>query len=238
MKTFFRGVVPPLLLASFVFFSGCPDAGTSITDNSGALVNSVWAGETPRAGDWLTITFMPQGEVVWSFSIDNSSNKWDYTFTSANTGTISAPPPWNPCPNGFAVSGNTLTVVNYGSHEGAPRDFKRLRQADFTIDPVPFTLGALAGDLAGSVWAGETPRAGDWLTITFMEAGVVVMSFSIDNSSNEWGYTFDGGTGEGTISVPSGWNPAPGGFTIDGDTLTITNYGSHEGAAMNFKRCR
>jgi hypothetical protein len=100
--------------------------------------------------------------------------------------------------------------------------------------------------LAGSVWAGETPRAGDWLTISFKdlataiagstETGLrVIWSFSIDNSTNNWGYTYDAATG--TI-VSGGWNPAPGGFSIseDGTTLTIKRYGGHEDDPREFKR--
>jgi hypothetical protein len=107
-------------------------------DLNSNLVNSVWAGNTPRLGDWLTITFRPEGKVIMSFSIDNTSNEWEYTFDEAeNAGDIIIPPdpdpdpeapePWHPAPNGFTVSGNILTITNYGFHGGNPREFRRYR---------------------------------------------------------------------------------------------------------------
>ena len=249
MRKKFHGAMLPLTFVLIVFFSGCPEPGTHITgDNSAALVNSVWAGETPRPGDWLTITFKsegsPKGAAIWSFSGDNTTNEWGYTFNTANAGIVTVPAgSWNPAPNGFTVSEGILTITNYGSHGGASREFKRVRQADLTVAAVPFTPGILAGDLANSVWAGETPRAGDWLTITFKPEGspngTVIWSFSFDNTTNEWEYTFDNTANTGTVTVPAGsWNPAPNGFTVNEDTLTITNYGSHGGASREFKRYR
>jgi len=240
MKKIFYGVILPVLV-SFFIFTGCPEPGTNIndTDNSAALINSVWAGFTPRAGDWLTITFKPDGKVICSFSFDNTSNEWEYTFNTSNTGTISTPEGvWNPAPNGFTISVNTLTITNYGSHSGLPREFKCVRQADLSVDPVPFPLEALDANLLHSVWAGVTPRAGDWLTITFRPENKVIWSFSFDNSTNEWEYSFNSETQTGTITVSEGWNPAPNGFTINAETLTITNYGSHGGASREFKRYR
>jgi len=241
MKKFFFGPILPMLLVPFFIFTGCPEPGTNInnTDNSAALINSVWAGASPRAGDWLTISFKPDGKVICSFSVDNTTNEWGYTFNSSNTGTISTPEGvWNPAPNGFTVSANTLTITNYGSHSGLSREFKRVRQADLTVGPVPFTLEALNTDLINSVWAGVTPREGDWLTITFKPEKKVVLSFSFDNTTNEWEYSFNSEINAGTITVSGGWNPAPGGFAINSDTLTITNYGSHGGASREFKRYR
>jgi len=241
MKKFFFGAILPMLLVQFFIFAGCPEPGTNInnTDNSAALINSVWAGVTPRAGDWLTITFRPDNKVIWSFSFDNTTNEWEYSFNTSNTGTISSPEGvWNPAPNGFTVSSNTLTITNYGSHSGFPREFKRVRQADLTVDPVPFTPEALDANLHNSVWAGVTPRAGDWLTITFRPDNKVIWSFSFDNTTNEWEYSFNSETNAGIITVSGGWNPAPNGFTINSDTLTITNYGSHGGASREFKRYR
>ena len=243
MQKFWYSSMLLLIFLSMMFFFGCQDGSTDIIDvgNAGALANSVWAGETPREGDWLTITFRPEGKVIWSFSVDNTTNLWDYTFNDNNAGTISSPGgSWNPAPNGFTVSGNTLTITNYGSHGGAPRDFRRVRQTNFTVDPVPFTLGALAGNLVGSVWAGHTPIAGAWLTITFRPNNRVIMSFTHDNTSNEWEYTWN--NNEGTI-VTDGWPLAPNGFSIGGNTLSITNFGNHNPdatppVAHNFRRYR
>jgi hypothetical protein len=103
----------------------------------------VWAGETPRAGDWLAISFKDIDTAiagsdetglrsVWSFSIDNSTNNWGYAYDAATrTGTITATG-WHPAPDGFAISedGTTLTITHYGSHAGDPREFKRLRAPD------------------------------------------------------------------------------------------------------------
>jgi hypothetical protein len=119
-----------------------------------------------------------------------------------------------------------------------------------TLDDVPFTPGTSTIDLVNSVWAGETPRPGDWLTITFKnltsaivgstETGErVIWSFATDNTTNNWGYTYNSTTKTGTITA-GGWNPAPDGFSIsaDGKTLIITHYGSHEGEAREFNRLR
>ena len=239
MKNILYGLMPVLFL--IIFLTGCPEPGTNITepeDNTAALVNSVWAGETPRPGDWLVITFRPEGKVIWSFSIDNSTNEWGYTFNTDNFGTVTVQEGWNPAPNGFTVRDGILTIINYGNHEGPPREFRRLRQANLTVDTVPFTPGALDVNLVNSVWAGETPRPGDWLTITFRPESKVIWSFSVDNTTNEWGYTFDGTENKGTVTVPGGWNPAPNGFTVSGNTLTITNYGNHAGSPREFKRYR
>ena len=226
---------------TLALLAGCPEPGAAVIggDNTGALANSVWAGETPRAGDWLTITFRPENKAIWSFSIDNTSNEWGYSYNSAaNAGTIAVSEGWNPAPGGFSISGDTLAIANYGSHSGPPREFRRLRRADLTVDPVPFVQGPLDANLVNSVWAGETPRAGDWLTITFRPENKAIWSFSIDNTSNEWGYSYNSAAGAGTITVSEGWNPAPGGFSISGDTLTIANYGSHSGAPRAFRRYR
>jgi hypothetical protein len=134
MKKFLRCIALLLVLISLIFFSGCPEPGTDnpMGDLADDLVGSVWGGETPRPGDWLTISFMSAGKVICSFSIDNTSNRWDYTYdNSTNTGTITNPYPppddWNPAPNGFTISDDTLTITNYGFHGGAPRQFKRYR---------------------------------------------------------------------------------------------------------------
>jgi hypothetical protein len=252
-----------LLLAGVLLLPGCPTPNDDPPPAAlESLAGTVWAGETPRAGDWLTISFKNLEtaiagseetglRTVWSFGIDNSTNNWGYTYDAATgTGTIVSGG-WNPAPDGFSISadGTTLTIVHYGSHAGAPREFKRLRDNKGVVSIAPETIASPV-QLAGSVWAGETPRAGDWLTISFKdletaiagseETGLrAVWSFSIDNSSNNWGYTYDAATRTGTV-VSGGWNPAPNGFSIsaDGTTLVITNYGSHEGASRELKRLR
>ena len=108
-----------LIFVSLIFFPGCQDASTKIIDagNAAALIDTVWAGETPREGDWLTITFRPKGKVIWEFSIDNTTNEWNYSFNFDNEGIISIPGGgWNPAPHGFTVNGDTLSIVNFGNH--------------------------------------------------------------------------------------------------------------------------
>jgi hypothetical protein len=254
-----------LLIVGALVFWGCPNPNDSDSGNEvfpESLTDTVWTGETPRAGDWLTISFKDISEAIagstetgsraiWSFTIDNTTNNWGYAYDSkTGTGTIVSGG-WNPAPDGFTVNedGTTLTITHYGSHTGDPRSFKRLRDSGGTVTITPGPIPAPA-QLAGSVWAGETPRAGDWLTISFKaletpitgstEAGLrVIWSFNFDNTTNNWGYAYDSATRTGTI-VSGGWNPAPDGFTVneDGTELTITHYGSHTGDPRSFKRLR
>jgi len=128
MKKILLGLT--FVMISLVFFSACPEPGVSITETQlDILDNTVWAGETPRPGDWLTILFLPEGKAVFSFSIDSTSNLWDYTYDKTKkTGSIDTGlPGFNIAPNGFTIKGNTLTITNYGSHAGDPRSFKRYR---------------------------------------------------------------------------------------------------------------
>jgi hypothetical protein len=109
--------------------------------------------------------------------------------------------------------------------------------------------------LADSVWAGKTPQANGtgWLTMTFKNLAEpldeeapentgqrVICSFSVDNSTNNWGYTYDSTTKAGTITTGIPWNPASDGFTVsaDGKTLTISNYGGHGEEDLTFSRLR
>ena len=105
-----------LLFASLIFFSGCQDGSTDIIDAGDAheLVGSVWAGETPREGDWLTITFRENNRVTMSFTYDDTTNDWQFTYRN-NEGTFITDG-WNPAPQGFTVNGDTLSIVNFGNH--------------------------------------------------------------------------------------------------------------------------
>jgi hypothetical protein len=140
----------------------------------------------------------------------------------------------------FKIDGDTKTLV-FNSWMNAPRTLNRLRAADYTLDANPFTPAALPADLVNTVWAGETPQDSGhgWLTIAFKADGKVICSFSFDNSTNEWAYTYDvAATPQGTITNPSGWAPTPDGFTISDNTLTIVHYGSHAGDPRTFTRLR
>jgi hypothetical protein len=221
------------------------------------LAHTVWAGATPQANgtDWLTITFKDLSaaivgstetgrRAICSFSADNSTNNWGFTYDSeARTGTIIVESGWNPAPNGFTISadGKTLTITNYGNHASSPRDFKRLRANDLTIDPVPFTPGALPDDLVNSVWAGGTPQddGTGWLTITFRDDDEksVILAFSADNTTNNWPCTdYNLATKKGTLTGAGGWLGG-GAFTVSGDGKTLT-FDSFMGSPREFKRLR
>ena len=104
-----------LILFAFMVFTACYDGGTNIVYPA-TLLNTVWAGDGPRSGDWVTFTFYDDGDLVVSFSIDNSSNEWKYSYNSdKGTGTIITGG-WPVAPNGFTISGNTLSITNFGNH--------------------------------------------------------------------------------------------------------------------------
>jgi len=231
MKKFLRGTASSLVFFSLVFLAGCPDAGVTVSDNTEALVNTFWAGETDRAGDWLTIAFLPDRMVAWTYVYENIWSRGEYTFDSANNGTIVFTHFPNPiealvqhyptgvtlAPSGFSVSGNTLTIANYRG-QGASREFRKVRGANRDEEiPVPFTdLAPLAGNLAGSVWAGVTPAgASAWMTLSFRARGtsedvdqfgdffaghyyVAVISYAHDSTTAVFRYT-----------VPAHFNPDP-----------------------------
>jgi hypothetical protein len=215
---------------------------------SPVLENTVYGGLTPQANGtgWLTLAFKADYKVTAAFNADNSTNEWEYAYdVETGNGTITVASGWNPAPNGFTLSTDTktLTITNYGSHGGFSRDFMRLRQGDagLTVEPSPAGLPALPADLVLSVFGGSTPQDSGkgWLSISFKANNKAIFSFSADNTTNEWEYTYNAGTKTGTITNPGGgWNPAPNGFTMsdDGNTLTITNYGSHSGGARTFNR--
>ena len=259
--TFFRSAVLPLVLLLVMVLFGCDDGGTTIV-YPGSVLNTVWAGQTPAYNNtgWMTISFRerrtsgdnpetwstgPFGDhvAVISHAHDSTSAVWDFSYDPAtgegkgftnghtNNGDTTN---WNP--GDFIVSADGKSITFPNMHGGI--NVQRLRQTDSTIDPVPFTPGDLAGDLAGSVWAGHTPAAGTWLTITFRPDNRVTMSFSHDNSSNDWEYTWDNADSSGTV-ITGGWPIAPNGFTIDGNVLSITNFGNHNPQAVHsFQRYR
>ena len=190
------------------------------------LHKTVFAGETPD-GDWLTISFRTGGVVVWTYSKDNFWSKGAYTYNDLGQGTttyteipfrisnFSQLTGFNLAPNGFTITGAvdgesaTLTIPKFKG--GADKSFKMVKNNANTILPVPFTLGPLADDLVGSVWAGRTP-AGDlsWMTIAIRAKGanevliegastelitytindkVSVNSLAHDNTTAVWTYT-------------------------------------------------
>jgi hypothetical protein len=222
---------------------------------SPALTNAIYGGGTPQANNtgWLTLAFKADGKVVAAFNADNTTNEWQYVYDSAKKqGMITNPSGgWNPAPDGFTISGDTktLTITNYGFHGGDPRDFKRLRQGDLTVDPVPFTpgTGITKEGLYDSVWGGSTPQANNtgWLTITLKNVtgtegatGLrAICSFSADNTTNDWNWEdYDDTTRSGTIARDGGgWTP--GAYTISQDGKTLV-FGNYMGGERSFSRLR
>jgi hypothetical protein len=230
-RVLFTGVMI-LLVLSLGFLTGCPtEAGEE--ENLTGLENWVYGGETPQANNtgWLTITFKEENKVICAFSADNTTNEWDYTYDKGTrAGTVSkAGGGWTPGDFTISEDGKTLT---FSSYMGAARDYKRLRSGDI-VDPVPFTPGTLPAKLVNTVWGGETPRSGDWVTFTFQADNKVVASFSIDNTTNDWTYTYEDASKSGSFS-----GGGLGAFTISNDarTLVITGYYAH--GPREFKRFR
>jgi len=91
------------------------------------LVGTVWGGSTPASSGtaFLTITFQSDSKVICSFSYDNSTNEWTYTYNSQSGGNISTDTGWKITPNGFTISGNTLTIPNFGSMNMGDFSFNR-----------------------------------------------------------------------------------------------------------------
>jgi hypothetical protein len=223
-----------LLVLSLGVLTGCPtEAEEEENLPLTSLEGSVWAGETPQAENtgWLSIIFKENNKVICAFSADNTTNEWDYAYDKGTrAGSVSKPGGgWTPGDFTISEDGKTLT---FSSYMGAARDYERLRSGD-GVDPVPFTPGALPADLVNTVWGGETPRDGDWATFTFKTDGKAVASFAVDNTTNEWTYTYPDNSKSGSFS--GGDLQA---FTIsnDGTTLVITTYYAH--GPREFKRFR
>jgi hypothetical protein len=240
-----------LALLSLSAFLGCSQDDDDESVDHTSLVNSVYGGENPMSA-WVTVAFKADGKVICAFSGDNSTNEWNYTYyASSGAGDIINPSGgWTP--GAFELNGDkkTMSFTNYGSH--GPRDFKRLRAHDLTVDAVPFTpgTGVTVTNLDNSVWGGTTPQAGGtgWLTITlrnittadthFPATGLrAVLSFSADNTTNNWNWTdYNDSSRTGTIAKDGGgWTP--GAFTISADGLTLA-FSSYMGATREFKRYR
>jgi hypothetical protein len=226
-----------LLVLSLSAFMGCSQDDDD-GDDSGALVNSVWGGSTPQGGGagWLTMTFAKDNKVVCAFSYDNTSNDWRYVY-SGGSGELSRPDAngkpggtgWTP--GAFTLSDDQKTLT-FTSYMGGEREFKRLRSPKGVVEDVLFTLGALPTDLENSVWGGENPM-GAWTTFTFQGTATnkVVVSFSQDNSTNNWDYSYTDGDKTGTMASLNA-------FTINAEEtiLSITNFFIH--GPKDFKRYR
>jgi hypothetical protein len=223
-----------LLALSLAFLTGCPTEPEEEEENTTGLESWVYGGGTPQASNpgWLTITFKENNKVICAFSADNTTNEWTYTYDKeTRAGAVAAPDGgWSPGAFSISTDHNTLTFTSY---MGAAREFKRLRSTEGVIDPVPFTPGVLPADLVSTVWAGETPRSGDWATFTFKADNKAVASFAGDNTTNEWTYTYVDSSKSGSFS-----GGGLGAFTINENTqtLVITAYYAH--GPREFKRLR
>jgi hypothetical protein len=160
-----------------------------------ALVNTVWAGGTPQdsGNGWVTVTFKADSKAIFAFSADNTTNLWTITANTADATQAEYPckvseASWM---GPFKVDTAAKTLV-FASWMGSPRTLNRLRDADYTLDANPFTLGALAGttpaDLVNTAWGGTTPQTSNtgWVTVTFKADNKVVFSFNSDNTTNLW----------------------------------------------------
>ena len=251
------------------------------------LVNSVWVSTTPANSNtgWLTLTFREKAAgnsyenalekyvAVASYGQDNTSAVWNYSYDS-NTKTSGAFSDGKVAWTGedaadfkvrsFTINEDGTATASMGntSTQYHSLTLKKVRDTDLTIvDPVPFTFGALAENLVGSVWAGSTPAATNtgWITITFrakatgngsagtneasMGTNVAVISYAQDNTTAVWNYSYDSTTRAGTAFTdgltPAGaaqtWNP--GAYTINaaGDEITFSSF---MGSSRTFKRYR
>jgi alpha-tubulin suppressor-like RCC1 family protein len=240
-KPAFAARLGAAIFACALLVMGCPSPADSDSpppppgpEPAAQLENTVYGGLNP-GGAWVNVSFKADGKVICSFSNDNSTNEWSYTYQDDRTGAISSGG-WSPGAFTLSADGGTLTFTNFGNH-GASKTFDRLRKKDLTPSPSPAGLVALpAASLAGSVWGGGTPQKENtgWLTLAFKSGMKVVCAFSADNTTNEWDYTY--ANNAGAITTGSGW-AGPGSFTVTGDggALVFDNYGGH-GAAKTFYR--
>jgi hypothetical protein len=232
----------PLLL---VLAAGCGQhdgGGGGINNwNPATLTNAVYGGTNP-GGAWVTVTFRGDGKMIGAFSGDNTSSEWDYV-CSEGAGSITTAG-WTPGVFSVPQNGETLTFNNFGGH-GGEKVFNRLRAPDLTAAESPANLGSLSADLAGSVWGGSTPAGSNtaWLTLTFRPkrssgedsmngTNVAVISYSHDNSTAVWDYSYDNDAKVGTAFTnghkpddgTTTWNPGAYYISVDGKTLTFTSF--------------
>ena len=258
-----RSFIKSVLVFSFLvlfLLPGCDNGNNSTIiggelDSRSVLVNTIYAGPTPDGG-WLTMSFGEKTQtgtnppkeikVYCAYSTDTNTTKYklyalhDYTYNEiARSGVISrymdseAPGPFT-----LSEDGKTMIFSSYGE-SGNPLEFKRVRNSDGIIDDVPFTLGALPADLAGSVWAGEGPREGDWVTAVFTSASRASVSFIFDNSTNV--YTITTHTHSGGAACDNNGKPQfasyMGPFIISANDTTMTQPEWHNGT-HTWKRYR
>jgi hypothetical protein len=125
------------------------DGPLSPGDLPANLVNTVWSGSTPAAGNtgWITLSFrakrgspdhgeqsltVPNAAVI-SYAHDNTTAIWDYAYnndTREGTAPTNGYKPdntatgWNPGAYTISADGQTLTFTNF---MGEPRSYRRFR---------------------------------------------------------------------------------------------------------------
>jgi hypothetical protein len=246
-----------LLTLSLSFVTGCSqddDDGEGVDHTS--LVDAVYGGET-MAPSWMTITFLTNGKVICSFtggdSNTSSTEHWEYSYYKSSGEGQLVNPSGGSTPGAFEISsdGKIMSFVNLFNNHG-PKDIKRLRAPDKTIDVDPYTIASGSANLIGTIYGGENP-GGAWVTFAFKSGNEVAVAFaSGTGSTNNWKfyYTASGssyGGHEGQLQHPdtgsSGLGPFSNGggnpyFDIeDSDDITL-KFNSFMGSARSFKRYR
>lgn len=227
MKKILHGALLPLILISFVFFAGCPAAGTDSSDVKVTLSKVEQNGSAAQTTYLLTLTF---SEAIPGLTADDINLSGVEGVTKGALRKADTSPVYTLPVSGFTTGGQlTVTAAKAGFEIiGSPKI-------------VTINYSEVANDeLVNSVWMGTTPQNNGkgWLTITFRSGGRAIWAFNTDNTTNEWVYTFDNNDSGTVINPAGGWTPAPNGFTVSGDTLTITNYGNHTGGPRTFKQVR
>ncbi|MDR0552262.1 MAG: hypothetical protein LBG72_09685 [Spirochaetaceae bacterium] len=174
------------------------------------------------AGSWTDFDFRADGTVVIQTvtATTNSSVDPTYTYDDVDyTVTIT----------GYGV----YQLTNDGSTLIAPDGsrYPILRTNDTDTPPPDYTSDPAY--LVGTVFTASGPRTPDWVTFTFRDfdtgtnSGTVIGSFTIDNTTNVWTYTYNSTTGIGTITANPG-QTSPGEFTHTvGSKLVFTSFFGH-----------
>jgi hypothetical protein len=195
----------------------------------------VFAGEDGD-GKWVTIAFI-DGEKVYYFPDNAAHYNWPYTYDGLGNGAIANPDAGEGAsPGAFTLSADGMAMTFNAYRGQGRRSFKRTRGPDGEDEEVPFTLGALPGDLDGTVWAATGYRTKDWTTLTITataesaDAGEIQVSHSFDCTSFPRKYTGYAYNTQTTLAYI-------GPFIINGDNFTFLNFYGH-GARITLKRMR
>ncbi|AEF82396.1 hypothetical protein [Leadbettera azotonutricia] len=209
------------LLAVFsimVTFGCSTDTPEEQAADSILIVGTSWAGNAPNGAPVL-FTFQVEGKVKTTFAADNGQQARDYTFDAfAKTGTIGGGI------GAFIVNDDgNLTFASFYGHASVPAArLQKTYTASGTAD-LPY--------LTGSWWAGLNPN-GLPFSLEFNAGGAVRVTFTHDNTQQNYTYTYDGTAKTGSVSN------GLGAFTVsdDGTVITFTAFYSH--ATVSVKRIK